>query len=171
MMNKFFMVLLFMMVGAYSFAQDSYLNIDADLFETKEKQNKLYFEGNVKLTKNEDFLTSQRLVINTKASEENPEKKVPKDYVATGDVKFTIHTKDKNILKGSGDKVYYYPSEQRYMIVGNGYLENTNEGKKINANKIYIDEKTGYTKIDGKKNEPAKFTIKLENNSEKEDKE
>jgi len=169
-MNKFFLVLLSLIVGVFSFATESYLNIDADLFEAKEKQNKLYFEGNVRLTKNEDILTSKKLVINTKPSKKNPDKQVPKDYVATGDVKFTVRTKENNLLKGSGDKVYYYPDEQKYIIVGNGYLEDVKADKKIYANKIYIDEKTGYTKIDGKKNEPAKFRIKLEEEPKQEEK-
>ena len=169
-MNKFLFAILFLIIGVFSFAKESYLNIDADLFEAKENQNKLYFEGNVKLTKNKDILTSKKLVINTKPSKANPKKQVPKDYVATGNVEFTVHTKEKNILKGSGDKVYYYPDEQKYIIIGNGYLEDSKEGKKIYANKIYIDEKTGYTKIDGKKNEPVKFRIKLEEEPTKEEK-
>lgn len=163
-MNKIVMVLVSMLFGITALASESYLNIDADLFEAKEAQNKLYFEGNVYLTKNKDTLTANKLVINTKASKKNPEKKVPKDYVATGDVKFTIVTNEGNVIKGSGDKVYYYPDEKKYLISGNGYLEDTKEGKKIRANKIYLDEKTGYTKIDGKKNQPAKFSIKLEEN-------
>ena len=164
-MNKLLVVFLSLLIGIAGLAKESYLNIDADLFESKEKQNKLYFEGNVRLTKNKDLLTSKKLVINTKPSKSNPEKKVPKDYVATGNVEFTVHTND-NILKGKGEQVFYYPDEQKYIIVGNGYLEDTKEGKKIRANKIYIDEKTGYTKIDGKKNQPAKFSIKLEDNKE-----
>lgn len=165
-MSKLIVVFLSLFIGIISLAKDSYLNIDADLFESRDKQNKLYFEGNVRLTKNKDLLTSKKLVINTKPSKNNPEKKVPKDYIATGDVNFTVHTKENNILKGSGDKVYYYPDEQKYLIVGNGYLEDLKEDKKIRADKIYIDEKTGYTKIDGKKNKPAKFSIKLEDTKE-----
>ena len=165
-MSKLMVVFLALFIGIASLAKESYLNIDADLFEAKEKQNKLYFEGNVRVTKNKDILTSKKLVINTKPSKSNPDKQVPKDYVATGDVNFTVHTKEDNILKGSGDKVYYYPDEQKYLIIGNGYLEDVKEDKKIRANKIYIDEKTGYTKIDGKKNKPAKFSIKLEETNE-----
>jgi len=161
-MSKPLVIFLSIFLAIASFAQENYLNIDADKFEAKEKQNKLYFEGNVRLTKSKDLLTAKKLVINTKASKKNSKKQVPKDYIATGNVKFTVHTKENNILKGSGDKVYYYPSEQKYIIVGNGYLEDVKADKKIRASKIYIDEKTGYTKIDGDKDKPAKFSIKLE---------
>lgn len=162
-MNKVLIVFFSLFIGVFGFAEENYLNIDADFFEAKEKEQKLYFEGNVRLTKNKDILTSKELLINTRPSKENPNKQVPKDYVATGDVKFTVITEDKNIIKGSGDKVYYYPDELKYIIIGNGYLEEVKEGKKLTANKIYIDEKTGRTKIDGDKNKPVKFRLRLDN--------
>ncbi len=161
-MNKFLILCLSLFLGVLSLARETYLDIDADFFEAKEKKHKLYFKGNVKLRKNKDKLNSKELLINTRASKSNPKKQVPKDYVATGDVKFTIYTTKDSEIKGSGDKVYYYPDDQKYIIVGNGYLEDVKEGKKIYANKIYLDEKTGYTKIDGEKNKPAKFRIKLD---------
>jgi lipopolysaccharide export system protein LptA len=48
------------------------------------------------------------------------------------------------------------------LIIGNGFLEDTKEGKKINAEKIYIDSLTGRTKIDGGKNKPIKFRLRLD---------
>jgi lipopolysaccharide export system protein LptA len=161
-MNKFLGIILFLFFTLFTYAEENYLNIDAEVFESDEKKQKLFFKGKVKLTKNKDVLTSKKLVINTRASKDNPDKQVPKDYVASGNVQFTMHTKDNKILKGKGDTVYYYPDEQRYIIEGNGYLEDTTEDKKINAAKIYVDEKTGYIKIDGEKDKPAKFRIKLE---------
>jgi len=142
-------------------AKDGYLNIDADYFEADEKKHQMYFKGNVKLNKNQDILQSKYLLINTEASKEDKNKQVPKDYMATGNVKFTVHTKD-NILKGKGDKVYYYPKEQKYIIVGNGYLEDLKNDKKIIADKIYVNEKTGHIKIDGGENKPVQFRLKLD---------
>jgi lipopolysaccharide transport protein LptA len=141
-------------------AEENYLNIDATHFEANKQNNILYFTGDVKMTKNNDLLKCQSLVINTKNSPKDPNQQIPKDYTATGDVSFTVHTPD-NILNVRGDTVYYYPDEQKYIIKGNGYLEDTKEGKKIVAEKIYIDEKTGHTKIDGKKNKPIKFRLRL----------
>ncbi len=141
-------------------AEENYLNIDAINFEADEKQQLMYFKGDVKMTKNNDILLCQSLVINTMPSIDDPTKQVPKDYTATGDVSFVIHTVD-NILKGKGDTVFYYPLKQKYIIIGNGYLEDTKDGKKITANKIYVDELTGHAKIDGDKNKPVKFRLKL----------
>lgn len=141
-------------------AEENYLNIDAKHFESEKQKNVLHFRGDVKMTKNKDILLCQTLVINTKVSPLDKTKQVPKDYKATGNVSFVLHTID-NVLKGKGDVVYYYPDDKKYIIIGNGYLEDTKEGKKIIAEKIYIDELTGQTKIDGGKNKPIKFRMRL----------
>jgi lipopolysaccharide transport protein LptA len=164
--NKIYLVLIFLFSIITLNAEENYLNIDATFFEANEKKQILYFKGDVKMTKNNDILECQSLVINTMPSKADPKKQEPKDYTAKGDVSFVIHTVD-NILKGKGDTVYYYPLEQKYIIIGNGYLEDTKEGKKITANKIYIDEKTGFTKIDGDKDKPIKFRLRLNNDEDK----
>jgi len=144
-------------------AQDGYLNIDAKHFEADEQKGFMNFKGDVKMTKNKDILLCQNLIILTESLKNKKDKPIPKSYEATGDVSFTLHTKD-NILKGSGDKVFYYPNEQRYIIIGNGYLEDTKEGKKLTAKTIYIDELTGRTNIDGDGDKPVKFRLKLDKN-------
>ena len=112
------------------------------------------------MIKNQDKLECQSLIINTIPSKTDPNKQIPKDYNATGSVKFTIHT-NTSILKGEGDNVYYNPQKQLYIIKGNGKLEDTKNGKKIIANVINVDEKTGYTKLDGAINKPIQFSLKL----------
>ena len=142
-------------------AEENYLNIDAKHFEAnKQKEYPLILTGDVKMTKNKDILLCQKLVINTEVSPTDPTKQTPKDYKATGNVSFVLKTND-NLLKGKGDTVFYYPERQKYIIIGNGFLEDTKEGKKINAEKIYIDQLTGRTKIDGGKNKPIKFRLQL----------
>ena len=159
MANSFRVVVLTILISFNLYAEDNYLNIDAKHFESNEQKQTMIFKDNVKMTKNKDILLSQHLLINTQPAKNNPKKQIPKNYKATGDVSFVIHTVN-NILKGKGDTLYYYPDEQKYIIVGNGYLEDK-EGKKLTADKIYIDEKTGHTKIDGDNNKPAKFRLKL----------
>ena len=146
-------------------AEENYLNIDANHFDADQQNNILNFKGDVKMTKNKDILLCQTLVIHTKESKEDKNKKIPKEYKATGDVSFVIYT-ENNTLKGKGDIVYYYPIEKKYIIIGNGYLEDTKEGKTINAEKIYIDELTGQTKIDGGKDKPIKFRLRLQDNKD-----
>jgi len=170
-MSRFFKIIMgiFLVLSSSVInAEENYLNIDAKHFEADKAKNLLYFKGDVKMTKNKDILLCQSLVINTEASKEDAKKQIPKDYTATGDVSFVLHTVD-NILKGKGDTVYYYPSDKKYIIIGNGFLEDTKEGKKINAEKIYIDELTGQTKIDGGKDKPIQFRLRLnDSNTSKE---
>lgn len=153
-------ILLISLITVFLNAEDNYLNIDAAHFESNENKNIIKFTGDVKMMKNKDILLCQTLLINTELSKDGTNKQVPKDYEATGDVSFTIHTID-NILTGKGDKVLYYPNDQKYIIIGNGYLEDTKDGKKLVASKIFIDEKTGHTKIDGEKDKPVQFRLKL----------
>jgi len=161
-MNKLLnIVFLLISFSLSSNAKETYLNIDASFFEADEGKQLMVFKGNVKMTKNKDLLLCQKLVIHTIPSKKNPKKQVPKDYEATGNVHFVINTK-KNILKGKGDTVLYYPDQLKYIIIGNGYLEDTKEGKKVTAQKIYIDEKTGHTKIDGDATKPVKFRLKIQ---------
>lgn len=164
-MNKFLSIVILIMSCNFLSAKESYLDIDASVFEANEEKQIMVFKGDVKMTKNKDLLSCDKLVINTTHTKENPKKQIPKDYKATGNVQFTIYT-EKNILKGKGDTVLYYPNELKYIIIGNGYLEDTKEGKKITANKIYIDEKTGHTKIDSDGSKPVKFRIKIEDKKE-----
>ncbi|RLA83933.1 MAG: lipopolysaccharide transport periplasmic protein LptA [Epsilonproteobacteria bacterium] len=168
--NKIYVAIIFILTLLVSVvnAEENYLNIDAIFFEADEKEQLLYFKGDVKMTKNKDKMFCQSLIINTMPSKKDPTKQVPKDYTATGDVSFEIHTVD-NILKGKGDTVFYYPLEQKYIIIGNGYLEDIKEGKKITANKIYIDELTGHTKIDGDKDKPVKFRLRLNSDTKNND--
>ena len=164
-LNKIFITLFLILITTTINAEENYLNIDATHFEADEKKNLMYFKGNVKMTKNKDVLNCEKLYINTNQSKTDPTKQVPKDYKAVGNVSFILYTVD-NVIKGKGDTVLYYPIKQKYIIIGNGYLEDKKDGKKITANKIYIDEKTGHTKIDGQKDKPIKFRLKLNNTKE-----
>jgi len=167
-LNKIFIALFLILISTTIYAEENYLNIDATHFEADEKKNLMYFKGNVKMTKNKDILNCDKLYINTKPSLSDPTKQEPKDYKAVGNVSFVLYTVD-NVLRGKGDTVLYFPEKQKYIIIGNGYLEDEKDGKRITANKIYIDEKTGHTKIDGQKDKPIKFRLKL-NNTENEKK-
>lgn len=154
------LLLSFFIIMVFAFCEENYLNIDAKHFEANEKEQKLYFKGDVKMTKNKDILVCQDLLIYTEVSKES-NKQIPKSYEATGDVSFELHTED-NILKAKGDKIFYYPNEKKYIVVGNGYLEDTKEGKKLTAHTIYIDELTGHTRIEGDDKTPVKFRLKLD---------
>ena len=157
-MNKIFILLTLLL--SITYGEKNYLNIDAKSFESNEKKHTIHFKGDVKMVKNNDMLLCQDLIIYTLKTKKNSQ--LPTKYKATGNVSFTITLKDK-LLKGKGDEVVYIPSKQKYTILGDAYLEDTTTDKKLYASKIYIDEKTGLIKIDGEKNKPVKFRLKLGN--------
>ncbi len=160
--NKFYIILLFLIFIGSANANDNYLDIDATYFEANEQDKVMIFKGDVKMTKNKDVLLCQTLLINTQIDKDDKNKQIPKDFNATGDVSFVLYL-DDNIIKAKGQTVLFYPDEEKYIIIGDAYLEDTKDEKKLIANKIYIDTKTGYTRIDGDKDKPIKFRLKLNN--------
>lgn len=155
--NKLYILILFCITFLYG--EQNYLNIDAEHFEANQSNNILKFKGNVKMVENKNILLCQSLIINTKIAKDSS-KQIPKDYNATGDVSLTLYT-NNNIFKVKGNTVLYYPLTKKYIIIGDGYLEDIKDNKKLTANKIYIDAITGHTKIDGDKNKPIKFRLKI----------
>jgi succinyl-CoA synthetase alpha subunit len=73
-----------------------------------------------------------------------------------------LATNTSTLIKMAHNESERFGKDQKYIIIGHGYLKDTKEAKEITAHKIYIDEKTGYTKIDGNSNKPIKFRLKLE---------
>jgi len=141
-------------------AKEVDVDIQADSFLANKSKNLIVFKGNVSMVKAEDTLVCQELVVHTKI---NPDtnKTVMRQYVATGDVSFTI-AQPNTLFIGNGDKVDYNIEKQLYIITGNAYLEDRNGSKILRGDRIYVNQKTGTTKIDGKKNQPVKFQFKME---------
>ncbi len=152
--------LLLLGLTIYLFSKSVTVDITADKFFTNKTKNITEFTGNVKMTKEKDILICDKLTILTKQHKDTNET-IVKEYIGVGNVSFSF-TNNVSTLKGKGDKILYYPLEFKYIVIGNGYLEDTKDGKILIGNKIYIDEKTGNAQIEGKKDEPVKFTFQIQ---------
>ncbi|HIP13765.1 MAG TPA: hypothetical protein EYG97_03535 [Arcobacter sp.] len=147
------------------FAQETDVDIQADSFVSKQKENIIIFTGNVSMIKGEDTLVCQQLIVHTQL-EADTNQTVAKQYIATGNVSFTIR-RPTTLLIGKGKKVNYDINKLLYIITGDAYLEDINASKTLSGEKIYINEKTGNTKIEGKKNEPVRFKFKMQSREKK----
>ena len=136
------------------------VNITADKFWASQNQNITKFNGHVKMTKGDDFLFCNNLTINT-MKEKDTNKTIPKEYISEGNVSYSF-SNPKTTFKGRGDKVIYYPLEGKYIVLGNGYLEDTASGRILKGDKIYLDNTNGDDHIEGKKNKPVQFTFTIE---------
>jgi lipopolysaccharide export system protein LptA len=157
---KFFLGLVLVVVSIL--AKEVDVDIQADKFEANKAKNLILFTGNVSMLKGEDTLLCRELTVITKLSADT-NKTVVKKYIAVGDVNLTLKRPD-TLMIGSGDKITYDVDKQVYFIEGNGYLEDVNGSKIIKGEKIYVDEISGNTKIDGKKDKPVQFKLKIESN-------
>jgi lipopolysaccharide export system protein LptA len=136
------------------------VDIKADSFSANQKNNLITFTGNVSMIKGADTLKCQRLEVHTKIDKKTNQT-IAKQYIASGKVYFTIKQPD-TILIGKGNIVNYNIDKLLYTITGNAYLEDQAESKILTGEKIYINEKTGNTKIVGKKNKPVRFKFKMQ---------
>lgn len=146
-------------------AQTQQLIIDAQNFEANDKKGISTFTGNVKIQMGEDRLNAQKVDIYF-VTKKGSTGKVPSKYIATGKVDFEIVTDVKHYA-GKGDKVIYSPIKQEYTILGNGFLQEKNDDKKIYGEKIYVNQLSGEAKVNGSGNKPVRFIINIERGSQK----
>ena len=135
------------------------VDIKADNFIAERAKNIIIFTGNVVMVKAEDLLKADKLTVYTKLTETN--ETVVRKYVAVGNVDFKMK-KNESITYAKGDSITYDVDKQEYLIEGNGYLEDTLDSKIIKGERIYLDNKTQKTKIDGAKDKPVEFKFKME---------
>jgi lipopolysaccharide export system protein LptA len=142
------------------------LTIDAINFSANDNNNMIIFNGDVNMTKDKDNLKANKLVIYFRVSPKDSKTKEAILYTATGDVYLEINATKKHYI-AKGDKVLYKPLENKYIIFGNGYAEDTQDNRKLYGDIIYIDTLTGEAKIDGSKKKPVRFIMQLDTKDKK----
>ncbi|GGD38057.1 hypothetical protein GCM10012288_10190 [Malaciobacter pacificus] len=135
------------------FGASEQLIIDAKNFEASDKEGVSTFSGNVKIQMGKDKLNAEKVSIFFNTNGKNPTK-----YEATGNVNFEFNTKTKKYI-GKGNKVVYSPLKEEYTIIGNGFLQEKNDNRKIYGEKIYVNQLSGEAKVSGSDNKPVRFII------------
>lgn len=146
------------------FAQNETLVIDALNFEADDKKGVSIFTGNVKIKMGQDKLNAQR--VDVFFTTDNNSTKTPIKYEATGDADFEIITEDKHYI-GNGDKIVYSPKKEEYTIIGNGYLQEKNDDRKIYGERIFVNQLNGEAKVKGSEKKPVRFIINMERGDDK----
>ena len=142
------------------FAQSETLIIDAQDFQADDKKGISIFTGNVKIKMGEDKLNAQRVDVFFE-TDKKTNNKTPLRYEATGKADFEIVTKDKHYV-GNGDKIIYSPQKEEYTIIGNGFIHEQNDDRKIYGDAIYVNQLNGEAKVKGSENKPVKFIINVD---------
>ena len=146
------------------FAQSETLVIDALDFQADDKKGISIFTGDVKIKMGQDKLNAQRVDVFFETNKNNA--KVPIKYEATGKADFEIVTKDKHYI-GNGDKIIYSPKKEEYTIIGNGFLQEKNDDRKIYGETIFVNQLSGEAKVKGSQNKPVRFILNVERGEDK----
>lgn len=154
-LNRYLILISFLCINLFA----NKLVIDAAKFELNEKEGISIFSGNVKMKKVNDRIDAQKIEVYTSKPDEDGKREMKK-FIATGSVYFTVYAENK-IYQGKGDKVEYNPEEMKYIITGNGFVEEKVEGTKLFGELIYLDEKSGEAEIKGDKKKPVRFIMDL----------
>jgi lipopolysaccharide export system protein LptA len=147
---KIFIILILL----FSLLEAEKVEISADSFEANEPKQISIFSGNVKIKKCRDEFNASRVVILF------DKKNKPTKYSASGEVKFQLKTKEQ-IFVGHADKLIYEPITQKYQILGNAFIHEKSQNRKLYGEKIIIDRKKGTSKITGTKSRPVKFIFSV----------
>ncbi|QKJ23426.1 lipopolysaccharide transport periplasmic protein LptA [Poseidonibacter lekithochrous] len=146
------------------FAQTQKLVIDAEQFEASDNKGISSFTGNVKIKMGKDKLNANKVDIYF-VSQKGTNVKTPSKYIATGNVDFELVTKLKHYI-GKGNKIIYSPSKQEYTVIGNGFLQEKNDNRKIYGDKIYVNQLTGEARVSGSEDKPVRFIINIQQGQE-----
>lgn len=147
------------------FAQSQKLVIDAEKFEASDKKGISTFTGNVKIQMGKDRLNANKVEIYF-VTKKGSNVKTPSKYIATGNVDFELVTKVKHYI-GKGNKIIYSPTKQEYTVMGNGFLQEKNDDRKIYGEKIYVNQLSGEAKVSGSEDKPVRFIINIEQGEDK----
>lgn len=153
-------LILILITSTFLFAVTETLIIDAKDFQADDKKGISIFTGDVKIRMAQDKLNAQRVDVFFE-TDKKTNNKVPLKYEATGKADFEIFSKAKHYI-GNGDKIIYSPKKEEYTIIGNGFIHELNDDRKIYGNTIYVNQLSGEAKVQGSEDKPVKFIIKVE---------
>jgi lipopolysaccharide export system protein LptA len=154
-----------LLLSTLLFAQNDILEIDSVDFQADDKKGISIFTGNVKVRMNQDKLNAKRVDVFFQ-TDKNTNNKTPLRYEAIGDADFEIVTADKHYV-GKGDKIIYNPKKEEYNIIGNGFVHEKKDDRKVYGDNIFINQVTGEAKVKGSENKPVKFIINVERGEKK----
>ena len=148
-------IYLLVFINLTIFLYASEVNIQADHFYANDISKVAYFEGNAKIKQGVNEFNASKIVVHF-----NNQKKATK-YEASGDVKFDIIEKGIH-YKGQAEQITYLPNSSKYHFLGNVILKDLTNNRKIEAQVISLDLKTGLADIKGKEKKPVRFIFEIE---------
>ena len=131
------------------------VDITADHFHADDITKVAYFEGNAHIKQGESEFHSSKIIVHF------DKKKKATKYEALGGVKFDI-TESGIHYSGSASNITYSPNSSKYYFFGDVVLRDLTNNRKISAQSISLDLKTGLADIKGAEKKPVHFIFEIE---------
>jgi len=148
-------IYLLIFINLTIFLNAEQVDIQADHFYANDISKVAYFEGNAKIKQGANFFNASKIVVHF-----NNKKKAIK-YEASGSVIFDI-TEMGIHYKGKAERITYSPNSSQYYFMGAVILKDLTNNRKIEAQSISLDLKTGLADIKGDKKKPVRFIFEIE---------
>ena len=138
-----------------SIAWADIVDIKADHFYASDLNHVAFFEGHAEIKQGANYFKASKVTVYF-----NKNKKASK-YEAKGKVTFDL-TENSIHYKGKTERVVYSPNSSKYSFYGDVLLIDKTNNRRIKAETIELDLKTGLADIKGKKKKPVHFRFEIE---------
>jgi len=150
---KFLLFLLFFIFSLMLHADR--VEITSTLMKAENLKKEVHFIGDAKIQKGEDKLHADTVIVYF------DDQNRTHMYEAIGKVTFTLHNKNNKYI-GKANKVTYYPLTLVYVLEGKAIIDDVENKRHVNGDKIYLDMKTNDVRVSGSKKKPVKFIFDVE---------
>jgi lipopolysaccharide export system protein LptA len=151
MKKKYISIFLYFSIILYA----DIVDITAEHFHADDITKVAYFEGNAHIKQGGNEFYSSKIVVYFN------KKRKAKKYEASGGVKFDLTERGIHYV-GSAQKIIYSPNKSKYYFYGDVVLEDLTNNRKISAQTISLDLKTGLADIKGAEQKPVHFIFEIE---------
>lgn len=139
---------------------NSELKVQAKSVESDLKKGQTVLSGEVIVTKGEDTLWADKVVVETNKKNE------PLKYTATGNVRFYAKMPDKQ-MKGRAKKAIYDVKKDEYQLIDNAIIEEIGKNNTIKGNIITLNPTTQEASVRGSESKPSVLTFILDEKEQK----
>ena len=143
---------IFLLISLYGAQQ---IEIKAKRFEADEKKLVTKFFDHVKLTRGADVINADKAFVYFNKA------KKPVKFDAIGNVTFKITHEGKR-YDGRCQELIYMPMKKEYILIGDVYVHQMPDDRKIYGQKIVLDLISGNLLVEGEAKKPVKIIFKVE---------
>jgi len=120
-----------------------------------EKAGVTVFTGNVIITRNQDKMWADKVVVTADANQEVDR------FDAEGNTAFELYLEDNRTFKGHSERFVYEPQKKLFTLTGNAMVEDVTNERKIYGEEIVLNEITKKAEVSGEVQKPVKVIFKL----------